>query len=116
MLFAVTARTSIDRLFLKPFDSKETYLLDHLVDFDETRHNQVVLITPTIWPSRSRLGVFSTVTDLSHPWVPRPNIQLLLQELGVEDGDISVLVVDHQPSLEINDYGIDLRPYVARLE
>ena len=116
VLFAVTARTSIDRLFLKPFDSKETYLLDHLVDFDETRHNQVVLITPTIWPSRSRLGVFSTVTDLSHPWVLRPNIQLLLQELGVEDGDISVLVVDHQPSLEITDYGIDLRPYVAHLE
>ena len=88
---------------------------DH-VGFDKTRHNQVVVITPTTWPSRSRLGVFSTVTDLSHPWVPRPNIRLLLQELGVEDGDISVLVVDHQPSLEINDYGIDLRPYVARLE
>ena len=115
VLVAATTRSSVNRLFLEPFNSKDHYLRARLTDFDEDRHLRIVVVHPQIWPSHPRLGVFSTVTDLSHPWVIEPNIRLLLREQGVAAETLEILIVDDFPTLEKTDLSLDLRPYVQQL-
>ena len=115
VLGAMAARSSMDRLFLEPFNSKDHYLRTRLADFEEDRHSRIVVIRPETWPSHSRLGVFSTVSDLSQPWVVEPNIQLLLREQGVANGRPDIVILDDVPALERADLDLDLRPYVQQL-
>ncbi len=116
VLVAMIAQSSVDRLFLEPFNSKDHYLRAHLADFDEDRHSRIVVVRPETWPSpRPRLGVFSTVTDLSHGWVVEPNIRLLLREQGVTAEKLDILILDEFPTLEKADLSLDLRPYVQQL-
>jgi hypothetical protein len=109
-------RTNIDQVFVEPFKSKETYLNQELERFDlEMHHRIVVLNDQSLWPSTRNLGIYSTVSDLAHPWVAVPNIRLLLIEQGLEAADVQVDVITSEDESEPSDLVVDLRPYAERL-
>ncbi len=108
------ARASVDRLMVSPSRDKEAYLRSAVSTFDPTAHREVAIVLPESWPSTRRLGVFSTVTDLSHPWVAEPNVRLLLAENGHDVSSLPVRTTERstpQPSILV----VDLRPFAEAL-
>ena len=67
------------RTFLRPYEQKSLFLREE-IDKCETPLHIVVLPSKKEWPSYNLLGNFSTVTDLAHSWVPKPNVQFLARE------------------------------------
>jgi len=113
---AWSARTNINQVFIEPFQSKEVYLKQALEPFDPNVHPQIVVLNEhSLWPSRLNLGVFSTVSDLAHPWVVEANIRLLLKESGFEAATIPIDVVAPELAAERNGLTVDLQPYAKRL-
>ena len=112
--------TNIDRVFIEPFETKEHYIQEALHDFDPEVHSQIIAISePSLYPSRSHLGAYSTVTDLAHPWVPAPSIRLVLREFhGITD-PVEILVQPSgtwpPPNLTPTDFIVDFRPYADSL-
>ena len=110
------SRTNIDQVFIEPFKSKETYLNQELDRFDPEMHPRIVVLNDqSLWPSTRNLGIYSTVSDLAHPWVAAPNIRLLLIERGFETTDLQVDAITSEDESEPNDLVVDLRPYAERL-
>ena len=108
----LAARENIKNTFVDPYREKTTYLKQALIDFDPIIHKRVVVTnTSKIWPTRENIGIFSTVTDLSHPWVIEPNVRLVLFELGVDTEEIKVLIADTSLKLNDQDYELDISPY-----
>jgi len=70
------------RTFLKPYEQKSMFLREE-IDKCGAPLNIVILPSKREWPSFNLLGNFSTVTDLAHSWVPKPNIQFLARENGL---------------------------------
>jgi hypothetical protein len=113
---AWNARTNINQVFIKPFQSKEAYLSQALDPFDPEVHSRIVVINDQpLWPLRLNLGNLSTVSDLAHPWVVEPNIRLLLEERGVETATVPIAVVTPDFGAGPNDLAVDLRPYAEIL-
>ena len=113
---AWNARANVNQVFIEPFQSKEVFLNQALEPFDPKVHSRIVLVSDqTVWPHRLNLGIYSTVSDLVHPWVLDPNIRLLLKEQGKETETVRLNVVSSVESLEPNDMVIDLRPYAMML-
>jgi hypothetical protein len=84
--------------------------------FDPERHTRIVVLNDqSLWPSTRKLGIYSTVSDLAHPWVVVPNIRLLLVEQSFEAGDVQVDVITSEDESEPTDLVVDLRPYAERL-
>ena len=112
--------TNIDRVFIEPFQTKERYIQEVLHDFDPELHSQIIAISePSLYPSRSHLGSYSTVTDLAHPWVPAPSIRLVLREFHEITNPVRILVRPDgmwpPPRLTETDFIVDFRPYADSL-
>jgi hypothetical protein len=115
---ALRATQNIDRVFIKPYNDKEKYVQEALLGFDLDLHNRIVAISdPSFYPSRQHLGVYSTVNDLSHPWVPAPMIRLVLREIYEVHDTIKVDVVAREDTnLDSTDYVVDFRPFAQALK
>ena len=109
-------QANIDQVFFEPFKSKEAYLNQELDHFDPEMHSRIVVVNDqSLWPSTRNLGIYSTISDLAHPWVAVPNIRLLLIERGIGATDLQVAVITPEDELEPDDLIVDLRPYAERL-
>ncbi|MDG2427604.1 MAG: hypothetical protein P8M16_04170 [Acidimicrobiales bacterium] len=75
----------------------------------------VVLNDQSLWPSTRKLGIYSTVSDLAHPWVAAPNVRLLLIERGYDDAEVQVDVLDPPYDPGAGDLVVDLRPYATKV-
>jgi hypothetical protein len=107
------ARENIRDTFVEPYREKTAYLEQALTAFDTELYSYVVVINdPNGWPSRKNLGIFSTVSDLAHPWVAESNVRLVLSDLGIDVEGIAVLIVDAPPERGHQGYELDLRPYI----
>jgi hypothetical protein len=69
------------RTFLRPYELKNHFLHEE-IDKCGAYLSVVILPPKEEWPSYSLLGNFSTVTDLAHSWVPKPNIQFLARKIN----------------------------------
>ncbi len=108
---SVAATRNVDRVFVAPARIKEAHLQSELRTFDPTQHDQIIAIFPdSPWPTRPNLGIYSTRTDLAHPWTIEANLRLLIMEehgptirpridvgTRVPDDLLGVLVVDLRP-------------------
>lgn len=108
---SVAAVRNVDRVFVAPARIKEAHLQSELRTFDPTQHEQIIVVMPdSPWPTRPDLGIYSTRTDLAHPWTIEPNLRLLIIEdhgptirpaidvtTRVPDDLTGVLVVDLRP-------------------
>ena len=108
------ARENIKDTFIDPYTEKTAYLKQALTAFDAELYNRVIVINdPNGWPSQKNLGIFSTVSDLAHPWVAEPNVRLVLSDLGIDVEGIAVLIFDAPPERGHQGYELDLRLYIA---
>lgn len=106
------AASTVDEVFVQPFQAKERILLEELERFDPAVHDRIVVIDdPSLWPSRQRLGIYSTVSDLAHPWVVDPNLRLLLGEMGHEADHLEIVVVAPGGASDVDGLTLDLRPH-----
>jgi hypothetical protein len=113
---AWSAQTNINQVFVEPFQSKEVHLKQALEPFDPSVHPQILVLNKqSLWPSRLKLGIYSTVSDLAHPWVIEANIRLLLKEGGIESATIPIDVVAPELTAVRKGLTIDLQPYAKRL-
>ncbi len=112
-IVSLLAVRNIDQVFISPYGTKELFIQDELADFDPTTYSTIVVINdPSHYPVRKHLGVYSTVTDLGHGWVPAPMIRLVLREHYGIDQMIEVKVRSDRPSIiYASEYLVDLRPY-----
>jgi hypothetical protein len=78
-------------------------------------HQRILVIFPEEWPSTPRLGVFSTVTDLSHPWVVEPHLRLILDEHGMDGWLPEIEVRSTSQPTDQGEFELDFRPYVTSL-
>lgn len=69
-------------LFEAPYRMKNVFLNARITACLESGAMKSVIILPpkAPFPSLPRLGVFSMSTDLASDWVPKPNVELLLNE------------------------------------
>ncbi len=70
------------QFFYGPYQKKTSFLNEKITSCVNARSIDRVVIVPPAepFPSFRRLGVFSMSTDLASPWVPIPNVELLLRE------------------------------------
>jgi len=70
------------QLFGGPYQQKTAFLNSKIsLCFDKEYIETVLIIPPKMpFPSYKKLGVFSMSTDLASPWVPKPNVEVLLRE------------------------------------
>jgi len=117
VLASIEARQSIQRLMIEPSEVKEAYLRSELSGFDPLTHRDIVVVSPSSWPTVGRLGVFSTVTDLSHGWVLEPNLRLLLNEGGRLPADMEIHVIEQgaAPGTDGSSFLLELQPLVDDL-
>ena len=87
--FVLIAMFSINldykQLFRDPYVAKTHFLSSELMrcKMNKTIHSILVVEPSLPYPSRNRLGVFSTITDLAHGWVTQPNILIVSKKLEV---------------------------------
>ena len=112
----VMAWKNINQVFIQPFEIKERFLVQQLESFDVQQHDTIVVIDPPdIWRSRGNLGIYSTVSDLAHPWVIEPNLRILIAEAHGHGVDPRIRVLEESVSLEANEFELDLRPLAERM-
>ena len=72
-------------LFGAPYQKKNAFLNTSISSCVKGGLIKSVSILPPKlpFPSYQRLGVFSMSTDLASEWVPKPNVELLLQQRGI---------------------------------
>lgn len=98
---SVVAITSVNlhykQLFGGPYQMKTTFLNEKISScFNEQLVEKILILPPREpFPSFSRLGVFSMSTDLASPWVPKPNVELLLKERKI---DVPVVYLENRPT------------------
>ena len=108
------ARENVKDTFIDPYTKKVVYLEQALTAFDSELYSRVIVINdPNGWPSRKNVGIFSTVSDLAHPWVVEPNVRQVLSDLGIDVEGIAVLIFDAPPERGHQGYELDLRLYIA---
>ena len=105
LLFSITlslvAITSVNlhymQLFGGPYQTKTAFLNAKISScFNEQLVEKILILPPKEpFPSFPRLGVFSMSTDLASPWVPKPNVELLLKERKI---DVPVVYLEIRPS------------------
>lgn len=85
------------QLFGGPYQKKNAFLNAKISScFNERPIEKAVIIPPKEpFPSFPRLGVFSMSTDLASPWVPKPNVELLLRQRKI---NVPVVYLEIRPS------------------
>ena len=110
------AYKNIDQVFVEPSRVKELFLMAALEDYDPDSYERIIVINGDgIWPSRENLGIYSTRSDLSHPWVPESNVRQLLRETGRWRSDGIIDVVRGPSRVQAGDYVVDLRLFARQL-
>ena len=110
------AYKNVEQVFVEPSRVKELFLIAALEDYDPDSYERIVVINGDgIWPSRENLGVYSTRSDLSHPWVPESNVRQLLRETGRWRSDGIIEVVGAARRVQEGDYVVDLRLLARQL-
>lgn len=120
---AVMTFADLRRTFVEPSETKDDFLRAALAGYDPDEHESVIVILPdppfhigSAWGAHPNLGDYSVTTDLAQPWVPRPNISLLLLESGIRLPTSKVeLVVEEEGPPPPDAYFVDLRPLVQIL-
>ena len=84
-------------LFESPYKQKNAFLNSQITScLSHGLFENVLILPPKLpFPSLPRLGVFSTSTDLASSWVPKPNVELLLNLRNIK---ASVTYLDIRPS------------------
>jgi hypothetical protein len=69
-------------LFKDPYVVKNQFLESEILRCKQDPNASSILLLDALepYPSRNRLGVYSTVTDLAHSWVIQPNMKILLEK------------------------------------
>ena len=72
-------------LFRDPYVVKNHFLESEILRCKQDSGVKSILVLDALepYPTRNRLGVYSTVTDLAHSWVIRPNVRTLSKKLDV---------------------------------
>jgi hypothetical protein len=72
-------------LFRDPYVTKNHFLESEILRCKQDPSISSILVLDALepYPTRNRLGVYSTVTDLAHSWVIRPNMTILTKKLDV---------------------------------
>jgi len=114
---SVAAIRNIQQVFVGPSKVKEAYLRSELSTYDPSRHAEIVIVVPEEpWPNRPNLGIYSTRTDLAHPWSIAPNVLLLLDEEHTDSPHPTITVSPRRPSAsQPSVLVVDLRPLRNRL-
>jgi hypothetical protein len=73
------------QLFRDPYVIKNQFLESELLRCKQNPSFKSILILDSLkpYPSRNRLGVYSTITDLAHPWVIEPNLVILSRKFNI---------------------------------
>lgn len=73
-------------LFRDPYVIKNHFLESEILRCKQDSNVRSILVLNALepYPTRNRLGVYSTVTDLAHAWVIRPNMTILSKKLDVD--------------------------------
>lgn len=88
-VFALVSIASINShytdLFQRPYQMKNAFLSSQIsACLNSGPFKGVLILPPEIpFPVLPRLGVFSMSTDLASSWVPKPNVELLLLDQGI---------------------------------
>lgn len=93
----ITVNLHYTQLFGGPYQKKNAFLNAKISScFNERPVEKIVIILPKEpFPSLPRLGVFSMSTDLASPWVPKPNVELLLKQRKI---DVPIVYLEMRPS------------------
>ena len=115
-LATVMAWKNVNQVFIQPFEVKERFLVQQLESFDVQQHDTIVVINPPdIWRSRGNLGIYSTISDLAHPWVIEPNLRILIADAHGHGVAPRIRVLEESVSLGANEFELDLRPLAERM-
>lgn len=101
------------QLFGGPYEKKTKFLNKKISACVSTADFNAVLIVPpkAPFPSLPRLGVFSTSTDLASEWIPKPNVQVLLEQRHL-NASVTYLTIRPLPlPIENGACLIDLQEY-----
>jgi hypothetical protein len=106
----ISININYELLFRDPYVVKNHFLESEILRCKQDPKATSILLLDTLqpYPSRNRLGVYSTVTDLDHSWVIQPNMKILLKKHKVS------LPVFFSPNLEKESSGqclIDLEKF-----
>ena len=73
-------------LFRDPYLIKNHFLESEILRCKQDLSVNSILVLDALepYPTRNRLGVYSTVTDIAHSWVIRPNMATLSKKLDVD--------------------------------
>jgi len=85
LVAVLTINSHYTDLFGAPYQKKNAFLNTSISSCLKSGSIKSVLILPPKlpFPSFQRLGVFSMSTDLASEWVPKPNVELLLRQRGI---------------------------------
>jgi hypothetical protein len=87
-LAGFATKWDIEGTWTVPGEIKETFLRGRIDQLDPRTQSVAVILpsppfgTGSAWGAHDRLGDYTVTTDLSVPWVPRPNVRLILLEEG----------------------------------
>lgn len=73
------------QLFRDPYVIKNQFLESAIMRCKQDSNASSILVVDALhpYPVRHRLGVFSTITDIAHGWVTRPNVMIISKKLDV---------------------------------
>lgn len=72
--------TNMNLLVVQPQLHKNAFLVSELENC-ESFQNVVILERTSPWPTSDRMGILSQSTDLASFWVPKPNVQLIVNDI-----------------------------------
>lgn len=100
-------------LFQRPYQMKNTFLNAQISSCLSSGPLRNVIILPPEkpFPVLPRLGVFSMSTDLASSWVPKPNVELLLQERGIHAPVSYLEIRPLEGEISMQDCIIDLEVF-----
>jgi hypothetical protein len=118
LLAIISINLHYSELFGSPYQKKNAFLNTSLTTCsNEGKIKNILILSPDLpFPSRPRLGVFSMSTDLGSNWVPKPNVELLLEKMGIES---TVQYLELRPNLADMDTAaciIDLEEFRKSLK
>ncbi len=107
---ARTAYRNVGEVFVWPSRTTEAEISRQLATFDSAVHQRVLIVNHySWWPHKPNLGIFSTRSDLSHGWVEKPLVLLLLSEAGHETSGLVVEVSTSAVTTDASTHVVDLR-------
>lgn len=83
-----TVNIHYEQFFGEPYRTKTSFLNEKISDCIDKNNLDKILILPPEQPfhSFSRLGVFSMSSDLASSWVPKANVELVLEQQNIKVG------------------------------